>query len=724
MRRRRYKRKPIQKKPEANGQFLKPTVQTKLSMGKPGDKYELEADKMADQVVNNKSGDGAIQKKGDEEEVQQKSLAADVTPLVQKQEASEEENAQAKLQRKEDEEVQAKGEEEEVQAKGEEEEVQAKGEEEEVQAKGEEEEVQAKGEEEEVQAKGEEEEVQAKGEEEEVQAKSNGGGQDGASVENRLRNGSGGQKMDGDTQSEMEHGFGADFDNVRIHTDSEAQNMSQDIGAQAFTHGNDIYFNQGKYNPNSGEGKHLLAHELTHTIQQKGMVHKKLMRKELQSHRFKGNETIKKVLNGTLIVGRGSNGAHVRIIQQALVDAGFKLPKYGVDGSFGGETKAAVKAFQIAAGLPKKEHDGIVGKITMGELDKKYTGYKTEHDKFAGKSEADVLKDARTITDDEKKAVEDAMSTEVKANPRTGALPVFDVANSAAYKTELKDLTEQIALRQYNALGKGKKAERADPNNLHSPASINDLAKVSKLETDKVYGNMKKGAPLKFGTNIFDGWTKKENDLKGKPNAQQDAIKKAWAEWRIQKIVQGPSMSAINKKYGAVQSRGPEKAIVNQVIAELSTAYRTEMVQTHLGWPGFAADGKIFLQRYKSKTNEGNRQYMWENFGTIIHEYIHTLEHPISKHYSHGLDEKQGGKVLREGITDYFTKIVYENINFADKALRKSIEGSFYDATKSDKPMNSYYGEAKNAERIAGIVGINNLMASFFLGKIEYIKGT
>ena len=67
---------------------------------------------------------------------------------------------------------------------------------------------------------------------------------------------------------EMENKFGSDFSNVRIHTGSTAVQMSKDIRAQAFTHQNDIYFNTNKYRPDSREGKHLLAHELTHTIQQ------------------------------------------------------------------------------------------------------------------------------------------------------------------------------------------------------------------------------------------------------------------------------------------------------------------------------------------------------------------------------------------------------------------------------------------------------------------------
>ena len=55
---------------------------------------------------------------------------------------------------------------------------------------------------------------------------------------------------------------------MRIHTGREAAGLSSQIQAKAFTHGNDIYFNSGEYNPNSSTGKSLLAHELTHTIQQ------------------------------------------------------------------------------------------------------------------------------------------------------------------------------------------------------------------------------------------------------------------------------------------------------------------------------------------------------------------------------------------------------------------------------------------------------------------------
>lgn len=69
-------------------------------------------------------------------------------------------------------------------------------------------------------------------------------------------------------QTQLETGIGADLSSVRVHTDSEANQLSHELHANAFTTGNDIYFRQGLYNPNSSDGMRLLAHEATHTVQQ------------------------------------------------------------------------------------------------------------------------------------------------------------------------------------------------------------------------------------------------------------------------------------------------------------------------------------------------------------------------------------------------------------------------------------------------------------------------
>lgn len=110
-------------------------------------------------------------------------------------------------------------------------------------------------------------------EEKTIQQKSNTEpGSDTSGIEQKLASSKGsGQKMADGPLSEMNQSFGADFSGVRIHTGSEAVQMNKDLGARAFTNGSDVYFNEGQYNPSSNDGKHLLAHELTHTIQQKAV---------------------------------------------------------------------------------------------------------------------------------------------------------------------------------------------------------------------------------------------------------------------------------------------------------------------------------------------------------------------------------------------------------------------------------------------------------------------
>jgi hypothetical protein len=223
---------------EQNGDFF----QAKLQVGQAGDQYEQEADAMADQVLQKQaeeeiqqSPDSAVSTEEAElgvqraestaENVSQLPLSADVTPLSRSLSESEPAEAEEAVQTEEEEALQAEmlgpnstfSEEDEAG-------------------------------------------VLQKMEEQETPTYSG--------LEEKLSQSSGGKGMDTGTQEQMEHGFGADFSQVRIHTDSQAVQMNRDIGARAFTHGKDIYFNQGTYNPSSASGQHLLAHELTHTLQQ------------------------------------------------------------------------------------------------------------------------------------------------------------------------------------------------------------------------------------------------------------------------------------------------------------------------------------------------------------------------------------------------------------------------------------------------------------------------
>ncbi|MDB4969419.1 MAG: hypothetical protein JWN44_5108, partial [Myxococcales bacterium] len=79
-----------------------------------------------------------------------------------------------------------------------------------------------------------------------------------------------GKPLPGSLKAELESRLGASFDEVRVHDDSGAADDARKLGARAFTQGRDVYFGQGKYDPQSAEGKRLIAHELTHVAQQAG----------------------------------------------------------------------------------------------------------------------------------------------------------------------------------------------------------------------------------------------------------------------------------------------------------------------------------------------------------------------------------------------------------------------------------------------------------------------
>ena len=108
--------------------------------------------------------------------------------------------------------------------------------------------------------------------EKELQAKPNHGLEGGEvddSVTRSIQSAKGsGQPLHDGVRRSMEQGFGADFSGVRVHTGGEADTLNRSLNAHAFTTGKDIFFGKGQYNPGSSGGQELIAHELTHTVQQ------------------------------------------------------------------------------------------------------------------------------------------------------------------------------------------------------------------------------------------------------------------------------------------------------------------------------------------------------------------------------------------------------------------------------------------------------------------------
>ncbi|AFZ26455.1 hypothetical protein Cylst_4364 [Cylindrospermum stagnale PCC 7417] len=243
----------------------KSLFQTKLTIGAPGDKYEQEADSMAQQVMSMDTPtvqQQPIQRQEEElsESIQKQPLSASITPLVQR-------FAKAKVQAKSNKESIFTNKEsylESTQLKA----LPAKhistlnispG----AQAKWLNKHVHAE------KPTAQEQPIQRLTDETLQRSGKSDATPATPSLESRLGSQTGGgTPLDEQTRSFMEPRFGADFNQVRVHTDTTAVQMNKELGAQAFAHGSDIYFGAGK-TPGKNE---LTAHELTHVVQQGGAV--------------------------------------------------------------------------------------------------------------------------------------------------------------------------------------------------------------------------------------------------------------------------------------------------------------------------------------------------------------------------------------------------------------------------------------------------------------------
>jgi hypothetical protein len=94
-----------------------------------------------------------------------------------------------------------------------------------------------------------------------------GGGEASTDLESSIQSARGsGQSLDAGLQAKMGQAMGADFSSVKVHTDSQSDQLNKSIQARAFTTGQDLFFRQGAYNPNSRDGQELIAHELTQIL--------------------------------------------------------------------------------------------------------------------------------------------------------------------------------------------------------------------------------------------------------------------------------------------------------------------------------------------------------------------------------------------------------------------------------------------------------------------------
>jgi len=475
--------------------------------------------------------------------------------------------------------------------------------------------------------------------------------------------------------------------------------------------------------------------------------------KAFKSPRFMGDPTLAKVAAGTATLKKGDTGLSVSRLQSALADAGHAVTR---SGTFDDATASAVKAFQSSKSIGGS---GIVDKATLSALDAVFADHTrdaaiaesktppkkpTEGTEYAyGTAPKELMAGTSKPSTSEATEATDVLSAMQTVDKTTGKTVDFDADGikngKGKYKTSLTTLINRVVDAQFASLAKDKGKAHADPKNLHQLTDVAQVGKASKVKTDDVFGGYATGPAFDATTNLRDRWATEEKKIKdletksatgGSAGGAADTKLSGIAKWRVQKIVNSNrEVADLNADYGAIVSRGPEKKIIEEVVDDVASKRGAELREIQKGWPG-AADPdthEVFMQLFKSTDDTENRKFMWQSFQTLVHEYIHTLNHSRYRAYTGKLSQTDParGHTLREGATEYLTKTVLSTVNYSDATLRKQVEGPYHDSGAAvAPPAYRGYTQAVEAEQVVGVVGASNMYAAYFLGQIELIGGS
>lgn len=454
--------------------------------------------------------------------------------------------------------------------------------------------------------------------------------------------------------------------------------------------------------------------------------------------RFGSDPVLAEVAAGTKVLQVGDKGKPVKRVQEALHDLRFIV---SVHGTFTADTEAVVKKFQHQQGLPET---GKVDAATYKALETRFES-KTPYVDMAKQTapglhavegvEWDAAKPppsldnwARDPSDADKADVADAMSpTKKKGGVADPFKPEID---GKKYEARLETLLDAKIVEQWERIGKGKAELRKDDaskkKNLFTLDEAADVGLKSKQATDRVFGSWRVGSKLEAGKNLEDKYQHEDDDIKA--SSVDENLETA--VWRVEKIVRvDTDVAKLNTEHNVDRSRTAEEGKIKDVENKLAQKHFDKLLDIQRAWPASAdpAKGKVYLQLFKSKTAGGNRAALWRMFMTLVHEYLHTLEHSQWRTWRDAETKKDKSKdqTLREGVTEFLTRIVLADVNPKDTTLRKGVEGPYYDED-ADPPKlerTGYQADADRAESMVGVVGISNLYNAYFVGQTQFLGG-
>jgi hypothetical protein len=344
----------------------------------------------------------------------------------------------------------------------------------------------------------------------------------------------------------------------------------------------------------------------------------------------------------------------------------------------------------------------------------------------------------------EKTQIGEALKPDLKTSVGGAVLPFQEKlpGETKNYEEKLREMTPGMITRYFNEMVVGRgTAEHADPAKVHPLSEFERIGNRSKKETDAVFGSYKSGPPLKADKpaqggrpaqrgNIHDLFADTQKQLSRMSAAQKKQMAKNLMSYFFQTDT---DVQALNRAHNAdpkFTPPNPEATMENNV-ADDTVSHPNEVKRLNeidRGWDASAGGGEINLQIFKKDTPDKDRDFLWDMFQTVIHEYLHTLAHPNYNAFAASFGEASNQfNTLVEGVDSLLDEVVWANVapRVDDPALRADVEGPTYSALPPIvvKPASRRrYPSYTQAIKLVNVVGIRNLYAAYFLGDVDKIK--
>jgi hypothetical protein len=353
----------------------------------------------------------------------------------------------------------------------------------------------------------------------------------------------------------------------------------------------------------------------------------------------------------------------------------------------------------------------------------------------SGGAPGSLLAGTKPLSASQKQQARSALTPEGK--PAQDFIPA--IPGKGTYEARVrKELTEYIdKLYQQCVVGKGPD-EHADPAKVYPPGKILNIGRLAKAAADGVFKSYRVGNELTWNVNIADRFELEKQHLKSlSPRRKRDKAKTL-----VRDLIQmnATIRQVINREHHAKPDRTTpppgflsqpamaEAAILRRIVAALTNEpHEVERLnKIDRGWPAAVplGGGTIQIQRFKASTDTENQKFLWHTFQALIHEYMHTLAHADYNAYADGFGPKSmEWNTLIEGVNSLLTEIVWSSVNIAK--LRPKVEGARLAALPLDPSLipivRHRYPSYKAAMQLVKTVGIQNLYAAYFLGRVDLI---